>query len=42
MKIFRVKKDYNDTEIVLFGVKISHKHLVLNKFISLVQIVFQE
>ena len=35
MKIFRVKKDYNYTEIVLFGVKISHKHLVLNKFISL-------
>ena len=35
MKLFKFRKNYNYTEIILFGVKISHKRKVLNKFISL-------
>ena len=36
MKIFRLKHFYTYTELILFGIKISHKHKkALNKFISL-------
>ena len=35
MKIFKLKKKYNYFEFILFGVKISHRLNLLNKFISL-------
>ena len=35
MKIFRLKHSYTYTELIIFGIKISHKQKMLNKFISL-------
>lgn len=35
MKIFRFQHTYTYTEVILMGIKISHHHKILNKYISL-------